>query len=266
MIAVASLGNADAWEIGRLYVLPAWRGSGLAHRLLDLAEAHARDAGARRLALWSDTRFDRAHRFYEKRGYRRDGPIRVLNDRSNTLEFGYAKPLSELAIEMLDATGSASAERALADILRACVEHGASVSFLPPLATDTARAFFHRMAADVAAGRRVLPAGWVDGVLSGTVMLDLATPPNQPHRAEVQKLLVHPAARRRGLARALMVRAEKAAREAGRTLLTLDTHAGGAAEPLYRALGWTEAGRIPGYAMNADGSLGDTVLFWKSVA
>jgi GNAT superfamily N-acetyltransferase len=99
MIAVAPLGDADEWEIGRLYVLPAWRGSGLAHRLLDTAEAHARDARAGRLALWSDTRFDRAHRFYEKRGYRRDGPIRALSDKSNTLEFGYAKACSERVIE-----------------------------------------------------------------------------------------------------------------------------------------------------------------------
>jgi GNAT superfamily N-acetyltransferase len=265
MIAVAPLDDADGWEIGRLYVLPAWRGGGLAHRLLDTAEAYARDSRAGRLALWSDTRFDRAHRFYEKRGYRRDGPIRVLNDKSNTLEFGYAKPLSGLAVETLDAAGAASAERALADILRACVADGAAVSFLPPLAMDAARAFFRRMAADVAAGRRALLAGWVDGVLSGTVTLDLAMPPNQPHRAEVQKLLVHPAARRRGLARALMARAELAAREAGRTLLTLDTRAGDAAEPLYRALGWTEAGRIPGYAMNGDGSFHDALFFWKAI-
>ncbi len=95
MIAVAPCSGADAWEIGRLYVLPAWRGGGLAHRLLDTAEAHARAGHAARLVLWSDTRFERAHRFYEKRGYRRDGPIRALNDKSNTLEFGYAKPLIE---------------------------------------------------------------------------------------------------------------------------------------------------------------------------
>ncbi|HST75500.1 MAG TPA: GNAT family N-acetyltransferase [Acetobacteraceae bacterium] len=99
MIAVASCDGADAWEICRLYVLPAWRGSGLAHRLLDTAEAHARAARAARLILWTDTRFERAHRFYEKRGYRRDGPIRALNDKSDTLEFGYARAVSERVIE-----------------------------------------------------------------------------------------------------------------------------------------------------------------------
>ncbi|MBN9559608.1 MAG: GNAT family N-acetyltransferase [Alphaproteobacteria bacterium] len=94
MIAVAPCGGTDAWEIGRLYVFQTWRGGGLAHRLLDAAEARAAAEGGRRLMLWSDTRFERAHRFYEKRDYRRDGPIRALHDKSNTLEFGYIKLLS----------------------------------------------------------------------------------------------------------------------------------------------------------------------------
>ena len=159
--------------------------------------------------LWSDTRFDRAHRFYEKRSYVRQGPIRVLDDISNSLEFGYAKPVA--GIEVLDAAAAASAERRLAEILRACVDAGASVSYLPPLA--------RRRGARLLAARRAPmspPAGascWRPGttaVLVGTVMLEFASAPNQPHRAEVQKLLVHPAARRRGLARALMLRAVSA--------------------------------------------------------
>jgi ribosomal protein S18 acetylase RimI-like enzyme len=139
------------------------------------------------------------------------------------------------------------------------------VSFLPPLAPQAARAFYRQAAADVATGRKILLAGWVDGALSGTVMLDVGTPQNQPHRAEVQKLLVHPQARRRGLARRLMQSAERAAIEARRTLLTLDTRADDHAENLYRDLGWTEAGRIPGYALNADGTAHATVLFFKSL-
>jgi ribosomal protein S18 acetylase RimI-like enzyme len=103
-------------------------------------------------------------------------------------------------------------------------------------------------------------------VLSGTVMLEFAASPNQPHRAEVQKLLVHPDARRRGLARALMARSEQEARQVGKTLLTLDTRAGDAAEALYRSMGWHEAGRIPDYALNADRTPCDTVLFWKNTA
>jgi ribosomal protein S18 acetylase RimI-like enzyme len=260
MIATRPLGG-DAWEICRLYVLPSLHGSGLGHRLLDIAEAHARAAGAVRLMLWSDTRFDRAHRFYEKRGYVRYGPIRVLHDVSHSLEFAYAKPVA--GTEVLDAAGAASAERCLAQILCACVDAGASVSYLPPLAPEAARGFWKRMAADVAAGTRILLAAWDDAALVGTVMLEFAASPNQPHRAEVQKLLVHPAARRRGIGRALMIRLEAEARRAGKTLLTLDTRVADAAEALYRGMGWHEAGRIPGYALNADRTLCDTILFWK---
>jgi GNAT superfamily N-acetyltransferase len=83
--------DAGAWEICRLYVLHEWRGGGLGHRLLDIAEAHARAAGASQLELWSDTRFNRAHRFYEKRGYLRSDVTRALGDRSNTFEFHYAR-------------------------------------------------------------------------------------------------------------------------------------------------------------------------------
>jgi len=252
-----------AWEVVRLYTLQPYRGTDLAPRLLSLAEAHARAAGATWLVLWTDTRFDRAHRFYEKHSYVRRGPIGVLHDISNSLEFGYAKPVS--GIEVLDVAAAASAERRLTEILCACVDAGASVSYLPPLAPEDARAFWKRMAAEVAAGTRILLAAWDDAELVGTVMLELASAPNQPHRAEVQKLLVHPAARRRGLARALMLRTEQEARRAGRTLVTLDTRAGDAAETLYRAMGWHEAGRIPGYALNADLTPCDTIFFWRHV-
>ena len=251
------------WEIRKMYVAGAHRGSGLARELLARAEAFAMEAGATRLELWSDTRFDRAHAFYAARGYVQAGPIRVLNDLSNSLEFHFRKPVHGVAV--LDAAGAESAQRRLAEILVACVDAGAAVSFLPPLAPELARDFYRRAAADVAAGRKILLAGWVDGVLLGTVMLDIGTPPNQPHRTEVQKLLVHPDARRRGLARTLMRQAEQAAAEAGRTLMTLDTRAGDNAERLYRDLGWTEAGRIPGYALNADGTPHATVLFFKNL-
>ena len=288
MIAVAPHGDG-AWEICRLYVLAAWRGAKmgrgapLGHCLLDQAEAHARAAGepsprvagepspraagepspraagATRLVLWSDTRFERAHRFYERRGYVRAGPIRVLNDLSNSLEFGYAKPVNGVAV--LDAAAAASAERCLAAVLMACVADGASVGFLPPLAPDVAQAFWRHRATEVATGGRLLIAGWADGALVGCVTLDLDTPANQRHRAEVQTLLVHPAARRRGLGRALMQRLEVEAVQHGRTLLTLNT--GEPADTLFRALGWTAAGRIPDYARNADGTSCGTRYFYK---
>lgn len=240
--------------------------------------------------LWSDTRFERAHGFYERRGYVRTGPIRVLNDLSNSLEFGYAKPVH--GVEVLDAAAAASAERCLAELLSACVADGASVSFLPPLAPDVARAFWRRHSREVATGGRVLIGGWLDGRLVGCVSLDLDTPPNQAHRAEVQMLLVDPATRRRGLARAMMQRLEVEATHQGRTLLTLATTAGdsragdtraetsktgetntgsadardaGAAAALFRGIGWTAAGRIPDATRAADGTLCDTLVFYKRI-
>jgi GNAT superfamily N-acetyltransferase len=263
MIATAPHGDG-AWEICRLYVLAACRASGLAQRLLSQAEAHARAEGATRLMLWSDTRFDRAHRFYEKCSYVRCGPIRVLHDISNSLEFAYAKPIA--GVELLDAAGAASAERQLADTLCACVDAGASVGYLPPLAPDVARGFWHRAASEVATGSRILLAGWSDATLVGAVSLQLVAAPNQQHRAELQNLLVHPVARRRGLARALLRRAGQEAQRAGRSLLTLDTRAGDAAELLCRSVGWQEAGRIPGYTLNVDGAPCDTVFFWRALS
>ncbi len=265
MVATRPMGDG-AWEICRMYLDARARGAGLAQGLLGTAEAHARAQGAMRLVLWTDTRFHRAHAFYEKQSYVRSGAIRVHDDLSHSLEFRYAKPASDMAVEVLDAAAAASAERRLGEILVACVDTGASVSFLPPMPPAEARAFYGRIARDVAAGTRLLLAGWVDGALMGTVQVDCGTPPNQPHRAEIAKLLVHPDARRRGLARALMGRAEQVAREAGRSLLTLDTRADDFAEPLYRSLGWTEAGRIPGWALNADRQTTcDTIFFWKRI-
>jgi GNAT superfamily N-acetyltransferase len=220
-------------------------------------------AGATRLVLWSDTRFDRAHRFYEKRSYVRSGPVRVLADISNSLEYGFAKPVNGIAV--LDAAAAASAIPLLSVILDACVEEGAGVSFLAPLPPDKARAFWRDTARDVAAGCKVLLAGWVDGVLAGTVTLALAWPQNQQHRAEVTKLLVHPRGRRHGLARRLMARLEVEALRVGRTLLTLDTRAGDKAEQLYRSMDWIEYGHIPGYAVQADGTFEETLFFWKKL-
>jgi GNAT superfamily N-acetyltransferase len=265
MVGTRPLGSDQAWEICRMYVAAPERGSGLAHRLLDTAEAHARAAGAQRMVLWTDTRFDAAHRFYEKRSYVRQGAIRILDDISKSLEFRYAKPATGLVVEALDAAAASSAERPLADILVACVDSGASVSYLPPLEPRVAREFWRKVASDVAAGRRLLLAAWQEGVLVGTVQLDLDMPPNQPHRAEVAKLLVAPAARRGGIGRALMRRVEQAAQRLGRRLLVLDTREADAGEPLYRSLGWQEAGRIPGFAVDGTGTEYPTVIFWKRV-
>jgi len=253
----------DVWEVAKVYVAPPLRGAGVAHALVAAAEDFARAAGAARAVLWSDTRFDRAHRFYQKRGYVRAGGIRALADKSRSIEFGYAKPLAGVVVERLDAAAAASAEYALARVLVACVDTGASVSFLPPMAMAAALAFWRKVSGGVARGERVLLAAWCDGDLVGTAQLDLATPENQPHRADVAKMLVHPGARGRGIARAMLARIEAEARAAGRWLLTLDTLAGDNGERLYRAAGWTECGRIPDYALNAERVPYPTVLFFK---
>lgn len=159
-----------------------------------------------------------------------------------------ASPPAAIALLSLDAAGLDQHLEALADILRACVHDGASVNFILPFDMPDARAFWHtKVAGPLAAGHRVLLAATVDGVIAGTVQLNMETPPNQAHRADVSKLLVHPRYRRLGIARALMQAIEAAARDHGRWLLTLDT-ASGPAEQLYTSLGYRVAGCIPGYA------------------
>lgn len=266
MIATRPLREDDAWEICRVYLDKAARGSGLAQRLLAVAEGHARAAGARRLVLWTDTRFLAAHAFYEKAAYVRQGAIRILDDLSNSLEFRYAKPCAGLVVEALDAAAAASAERPLARILAECVAQGGSVSFRAPLDAARARAYWRGVTSEVASGARILLVAWLDGALAGTAQLHVAAQENQPRRAEVEKLLVAPALQRRGVARALLRRAAQAASAWGRPLLTLDTRAGTAAEALYRAEGWQETGRIPRCEEDEHGTPRDVVLFHKEVA
>ena len=132
--------------------------------------------------------------------------------------------------------------------------------------TRTRAARSKAFAAEVEQGRRLLLAAFADGELVGTVQVILALPPNQPHRGEIAKLLVHRSARRRGIAQLLMERAEAEARAEGKTLLVLDTVTGDDnAERLYERLGWTRVGVIPGYALYPDGRPCDTTVFWKSL-
>lgn len=154
----------------------------------------------------------------------------------------------------------------LAAVLHDCVAGGASVSYMAPFSPADARAAFEGSAADVDRGGRLLLAAFAGDELVGTVQVVFATQPNQPHRAEVAKLLVHRSARGRGVAQLLMERAEAEARAEGKTLLVLDTVTGDAAERLYTRLGWTRVGVIPGYALYPDGRPCDTTVFWKGLS
>lgn len=163
----------------------------------------------------------------------------------------------------LDAGAAAAHQTALAEVLIDAVAAGASVGYLPPLDEAVARAFWESVQAAVARSERLLWAAFQDQTLAGTVQLDLVQKPNGLHRAEVMKLLVHTAFRRRGLGRVLMLTAEAAARELGRTTLVLDTLAGEPSELLYQALGWQVAGQIPQFARTGDGGLYPTVVYYK---
>ncbi|MGL6111499.1 MAG: GNAT family N-acetyltransferase [Rubrivivax sp.] len=151
---------------------------------------------------------------------------------------------------------------ALMQVLVDCVEGGASVSFMHPLSRARAAAFWQRVAADVAAGRRALFVAEDDAGIVGTVQLVLEQPENQPHRAELSKMLVHRRARRQGVGAELLRAAEQAARDCGKWLLVLDT-ASAEAERLYARMGWTRCGVIPDYALLPHGGLCATTLFYR---
>ncbi|MEM8743609.1 MAG: GNAT family N-acetyltransferase [Pseudomonadota bacterium] len=154
----------------------------------------------------------------------------------------------------------------LAYLLEVCVAAGAAVNFVVPFSFDDSRHFWvEKVRPALAGGSRVVLVAYVEGRLAGSVQLDCATPPNQPHRAEVAKLLVDPEFRRRGIARALMVEIERHAKERGRTLLTLDTASDGA-EALYTSLGYERVGVIPGFSMHpVEDGLDTTTIMYKQM-
>jgi GNAT superfamily N-acetyltransferase len=152
----------------------------------------------------------------------------------------------------------------LADVLIDCVAGGASVGFMDPLTRERAATFWRRVAESVAAGARALLVAEDARGVCGTVQLVLEQLENQPHRADLSKLLVHRRARRQGVGAALMRAAEATARECGKTLLVLDT-ATEEAERLYQRLGWTRVGAIPGYALLPQGGLCDTTVYYRSL-
>ena len=167
-------------------------------------------------------------------------------------------------IEALQRPAAAPDIDQLALLLADVVNGGASVSFMLPFTVDDARAWW-RKTLEQADPRAVILVARDEQGIAGTVSMHPAWPPNQPHRADIAKLLVHRRARRRGVGRALMAEVEKRARAAGFWLLTLDTVRGDAAEFLYTDAGWQRVGVIPDYALYPDGRLCDTVVFYKKV-
>lgn len=155
----------------------------------------------------------------------------------------------------------------LGALMQACVLDGASIGYVLPFTMQDGEAFWTRTVLPaVRNGGRLLLVAEREGAIVGTVQLDYDTPPNQPHRAEVRKLMVHPAHRRQGIAQALMAEVERHAAALGRSLLTLDTRTGDKAEPLYAALGYQVVGVIPGYCRDTLSSrLDSTTIMYKAM-
>ena len=155
---------------------------------------------------------------------------------------------------------------ALAAILVDCVEGGASVSFMPPLTRERAADFWRGVAQGVANGKRAVFVAEDAGGICGCVQLAFDLPENQPHRADLSKMLVHRRARKRGIGAALVRAAEAAARASGKTLLVLDAVSGGDGARLYERIGWIRVGDIPNYALFPNGTPCSTAVYYRELA
>jgi GNAT superfamily N-acetyltransferase len=153
----------------------------------------------------------------------------------------------------------------LASVLMDCVEGGASVSFMHPLGREAAVAFWSSVARAVASGERALLVAEDSLGICGTAQLVLGLPQNQPHRADVSKVLVHRRARRQGVGAALMRAAEATARDCGRDLLVLDTVTGGEGQRLYERLGWVRVGEVPRFALMPTGEFCSTTFYYRDL-
>ena len=170
-----------------------------------------------------------------------------------------------VTIRILTAAEAEAGIPDLAVVLADCVEGGASLGFMQPYSPSDAEPYWRDIARSVATGGILLVVAEVDGVIAGTVQVGLAQKPNQPHRGDLMKLLVHRSARGRGLARLLMQAAEEGAAARGKSLLVLDTATGSPAEEIYPKLGWIRVGVIPDYALWPQGGFCDTTIFYKRI-
>ncbi|MCJ8517955.1 GNAT superfamily N-acetyltransferase [Pseudorhizobium tarimense] len=168
-------------------------------------------------------------------------------------------------IRIADANAAREAVPDLCEVLADCINGGASLGFMLPFSPDDAAAYWQEIAAQVEAGQIILALFEIDGKVVGTVQVGLATKPNQPHRGDLMKLLVHRSARGLGLSRRLMQAVEAEASRRGRTLLVLDTATGSEAEAIYPRFGWQRVGVIPDYALWPQGGFCDTTVFYKRI-
>jgi len=248
-------------ELKRMYARPGSRGVGAA--VLAHLESAARELGYR--AVWLETRAvnARALAFYARHGYGRIENFGRYAGNAAAVCLGKAWAMT---IKELDGAQAAARVGELAEVLRDCVEGGASVGFMLPLAEGRPEAFWRRVAAGVAAGERHLFVAEDEaGRICGTVSLVTDMPDNQPHRADVSKMLVHRRARRQGVAERLLRALEVKARELGRTTLVLDTVTGSDASRLYERLGWQRAGDIPNYALMPEGPFCSTTYYFRPI-
>jgi len=172
-----------------------------------------------------------------------------------------------ITVRRVGANEASGYVEALADVLIDCVEGGASISFMLPISRAKAIEFWTRVMHGVARDERILlVAENTEGRVLGTVQIVTDQPENQPHRADIAKMLVARRARRRGIAQHLLIAADEAARGAGKSVLVLDTVTGGDAERLYERAGWQRVGVVPNYALMPDGTLCGTTFFHKQLA
>ena len=169
-------------------------------------------------------------------------------------------------IRLLSAADARGMLSDLCDVLADCVNGGASVGFMQPYGSVDALPYWQGVADSVESGATLLLVAVIEGRAVGTVQVGAAQMPNQPHRGDLKKLLVHRAARGKGLARHLMEAAEREAARIGKTLLVLDTATGSDAEAIYPRLGWQRVGVVPDYAMWPGGGFCDTTIFYKRIA
>lgn len=168
-----------------------------------------------------------------------------------------------MEIDRVDGGTPPGVLRELSEVLYDCVKGGASVGFVEPFTIEMADEYFLSVMPAVDRGERVLLAARINGEVAGTVQVILSSMPNQRHRGEIAKMLVHRRARKSGIATALLAEAERCARDAGKSLLVLDTVTGSDAERLYAKLGWVRVGEIPRYALFPDHRYCSTTYFYK---